>query len=110
RLATRGTTFAAFTFALLALAFAASAGTPQDKGGQPSKDGKAQGKVGVSINDAKAFKGYTLFSPMNNTKTYLIDNDGKVVNAWQCDCEPGETAVLLPNGNLLRAGRVSTTK
>jgi len=111
RLATRGTAFAVLTFGLLAFAFTASARSPQAKDGkaaQPSKDG-GKAKVGLTLHDPKAYKGYNLFSPMNHTKTYLIDNDGKVVNMWTCDCEPGETAYLLPNGNLLRAGRVSST-
>ncbi|MBW1915674.1 MAG: hypothetical protein JRI86_12195, partial [Deltaproteobacteria bacterium] len=60
--------------------------------------------LGVTKNDAKAFKGYTLFSPMSNTVTYLIDMNGGVVNTWTSDYTPGQASYLLEDGNLLRAG------
>jgi hypothetical protein len=72
---------------------------------QPPK-GK-QGKPGVSTNDPKAFKGYTLVAPMNSTKTHLIDMEGRVVHTWTTDCYPACTAYLLDNGNLLRPGTIS---
>jgi hypothetical protein len=58
----------------------------------------------VSINDPKALKGYTLVAPMNSTKTYLIDMDGRVVKTWESDCTPALSAYLLDNGHLLRPG------
>jgi hypothetical protein len=60
--------------------------------------------LGVTKNDARAFKGYTLFSPMSNTVTYLIDMNGGVVNTWTSDYTPGQASYLLEDGNLLRAG------
>jgi Arylsulfotransferase (ASST) len=60
-------------------------------------------KVGVSINDSRAFQGYTLFAPMSST-TYLIDMQGKVVRTWESDTVPGYSAYLLENGDLLRPG------
>ncbi len=59
--------------------------------------------VGLILNSSKAFDGYTLFTPMHHTVTYLIDNNGKVVNYWKSNYKPGLTAYLLENGNLLRA-------
>ncbi len=53
----------------------------------------------------KAYEGYTLFAPLTSKKTFLIDMEGNIVNTWQSDYYPGLYAVLLPNGNLLRAGR-----
>jgi hypothetical protein len=60
--------------------------------------------VGLFRNTHKAFNGYTLFAPKHNTVTYLIDNEGRVVHQWKSACEPGQSAYLLPNGHLLRAG------
>lgn len=60
--------------------------------------------MGVFINDTtKVFDGYTLFSPKLNTMTYLIDNDGRIVNEWHTSIyDPGQAVYLLENGNLLR--------
>ena len=60
--------------------------------------------VGLFLNASQASKGYTLMSPKHNTVTYLIDNEGRVVHQWKSAYEPGQSAYLLPNGHLLRAG------
>ncbi len=62
--------------------------------------------VGLFLNTPKAFAGYTLFAPKHNTVTYLMDNQGRVVHQWKSAYEPGQSAYLLPNGHLLRAGMV----
>ena len=70
------------------------------------------GPTGVLYYDKdKAFDGYTLFSPMvaSNT-TYLIDMEGNIVHQWKCQTPPGLYAELLPNGNLLRAGKANQKK
>lgn len=54
-------------------------------------------------------EGYTLFAPLNSKSTYLIDNCGRIINEWTSDFFPGNTAYLLPNGNLLRTKRLATT-
>lgn len=66
------------------------------------------GPTGVlKYNPEKAYDGYTLFSPMMNCKTtYLIDMEGNVVHKWDTEYTPGLYAMLLPNGNLLRAGQL----
>jgi hypothetical protein len=69
---------------------------PQPKAAPP--------KGGVSLNDPKAFRGYTVVAPMNSTKTHLIDMDGRIVKTWESDCTPAMTAFLLENGHLLRPG------
>jgi Arylsulfotransferase (ASST) len=84
---------------VLALAFTAGVS------GQPGKDGPKgpkPGKPGVSVNDAKAFKGYTLVAPMNSTKAHLIDLEGHIVHTWECGSTPALSTYLLDNGNLLR--------
>jgi len=52
--------------------------------------------------DEKVCQGFTLFS--SNLQTYLIDNDGKVINEWASKSRSTFAAYLLPNGNLLRDG------
>jgi hypothetical protein len=61
--------------------------------------------VGLFINNKdKVYNGYTLFSPKQNTMTYLINNEGRVVNKWTASkYPPGQSAYLLENGDLLRA-------
>ena len=63
--------------------------------------------VGLLQREAGSFDGYTLFSPMNWKLTYLIDPRGRLVHTWTSAYAPGLSAQLLPNGNLLRAGRVN---
>jgi len=57
--------------------------------------------VGLFLNTPKAQPGYTLFAPKHNTVTYLLDNQGRIVNQWQSKYEPGQSVYLLPNGHLL---------
>src|SRR5438105_1861165 len=80
------------------------AGNAGQKDSQPPKE--AKGKVGLTINDPRAFKGYTMWSPGKQKKTFMIDIEGRVVKVWECDCEPG-IGYLLPNGNLLRTGKIT---
>src|SRR5262249_46613532 len=79
---------------------------PKDKEVPKVKEAKKEAKAGVSINDPKAFVGYTLVAPLNSRKTHLIDMDGRVVHTWTSDCTPALIPYLLDNGNLLRPGTV----
>ena len=64
--------------------------------------------VGLVTNSvAEAFGGYTLFAPSASTTTYLIDQEGREVNRWGSSLPP-MTAELLPDGSLIRAGRVAS--
>jgi hypothetical protein len=63
---------------------------------------KAAVKLGLAINEPGAFPGYTLISTMNTKKSYLIDNQAKVVHSWQSDINSVHCAYLLENGHLLR--------
>ena len=60
--------------------------------------------VGLFVNDtAKVYKGYTLFAPKQNTMTYLINNEGRIMHQWtKSKFPPGQSVYLLPNGHLLR--------
>ncbi|WP_460218260.1 aryl-sulfate sulfotransferase [Psychroserpens sp. MEBiC05023] len=65
---------------------------------------RAQNNVGtISITD-DVFDAYTLISI--HTKAYLLSNCGEVINEWNSAYIPGNAVYLLPNGNLLRAGRL----
>ncbi len=65
---------------------------------------KAQTKtLGLILNDSsKSYNGYTLFSPIGSTGTYLIDNKGELVHSWPGKYRPAQSVTLLPDGSLLR--------
>jgi Arylsulfotransferase (ASST)/Secretion system C-terminal sorting domain len=65
--------------------------------------------VGLFLNDtANTYKGYTLMAPNKYTSTYLINNEGRLVHKWSNSAySPGNSAYLLPNGNLLRSCKVT---
>ena len=57
---------------------------------------------------ARAYEGYTMFTPMRGRHTYLIDMNGEVINAWPIppswrDPEIRENARLLEDGTLARS-------
>ncbi|MGB4654024.1 MAG: aryl-sulfate sulfotransferase [Bacteroidales bacterium] len=62
-----------------------------------------QQTVGIFFNTPEAFNGYTLFSPLMGTTTYLIDNCGEVVHKWESTRTPGLKAYLTADGKLVRA-------
>jgi hypothetical protein len=86
--------------ALIAV-FLASALSLDAQHGPP--DGRVQPK-GLLRHEAGAWPGYTLFTPLRSTTTYLIDMEGEVVHRWESDYTPGHSVYLLANGHLLRAG------
>jgi hypothetical protein len=61
-------------------------------------------KPGLSINDPRAYQGYTLLAPLMTTKIFLIDMQGKLVHEWNTKATPGASTYLLENGHLLRTG------
>jgi hypothetical protein len=71
-----------------------------------SVPGYAQQTLGLFINDTPA-EGLTLFSPIGATTTYLINNDGLVVNSWGSAYRPAMMGYLLDSGHLLRAARLT---
>ena len=71
----------------------------------PAKPAKKDATLGLLVHDPKASPGYTLLAPANSTNTYLIDMEGRVVNTWKSDCQPGLSAYFLENGHLLRTGQ-----
>lgn len=62
-------------------------------------------KFGVLKRSQKAFPGYTLLSPLSSLRTFLVDLDGHVVHWWNTDRKVGQTAYLMEDGTLWRAGK-----
>jgi hypothetical protein len=63
--------------------------------------------VGLLLNDStKAFSGYTLFTPLKSTKTFLIDMNGMLVRSWTSPYYPGQAVVLEKDGSILRAAMI----
>jgi hypothetical protein len=62
--------------------------------------------VGLILNNPSSFSGYNLLAPISYTHTYLIDNEGLLVNTWESSYTPGLSAYLLQNGHLLRTARL----
>jgi len=60
--------------------------------------------VGLMLNNSsKTFPGYTLFAPKQNTMTYLINNEGRIIHKWTASkYPPGQSVYLLEDGHLLR--------
>lgn len=60
----------------------------------------------IAYDQAGAYNGYTLFAPSLHKSTYLLDMEGDIVHEWKHEYNPGLYVEMLPNGNLLRGGRL----
>ncbi len=68
----------------------------------------AQRTVGLFKKTDQAFLGYTLFTPIQGTDVYLVDNCGDQVNKWDLEGRPGMMSYIDHEGNLYRAERVAS--
>ena len=61
----------------------------------------------LSYNPDLAYEGYNLIYPHNQPNVYLLNNCGEIVHTWEdeADFRPGNTAYILPDGNLLKTKR-----
>jgi hypothetical protein len=66
-------------------------------------------KLGILVNDPRALPGYNLINP-NGKKTYLFDNEGRVVHTWTSEHSGGVSAYLLDNGHLFRPAEATNRK
>ena len=66
----------------------------------------SQQTMGLFRNSPEAMNGYTLFAPLADKTTYLIDNCGQMVHSWESEYTSGLSVYLLENGLLYRSGRV----
>ena len=59
-------------------------------------------KFGLTAHDRdRATPGFTLFTPLIQRATYLINMNGAIVHKWDLPDQPGNYTHMLPNGNLL---------
>ncbi len=74
--------------------------------------------VGVFVNQPAAFDGYTLLAPSLSETTYLVDNQGRMVNSWLSKYQPMTSYLIteitqpgtrLKNGDMIRAARLPVT-
>ncbi|MDP6180692.1 MAG: aryl-sulfate sulfotransferase, partial [Desulfatiglandales bacterium] len=61
----------------------------------------------VFCDSRRSYNGVTLFTPVDGRGAWLIDMQGRFVNHWDVGYEPGCYGELLPNGNLLYAGKIA---
>ncbi|MFQ5493681.1 MAG: aryl-sulfate sulfotransferase [Candidatus Dojkabacteria bacterium] len=59
------------------------------------------------IDNENVASGYTLFSPLNGTGAYLINNQGEVINSWESEYFPGNSEYLMEDGTLYRGGKLT---
>ena len=67
-----------------------------------------RGPLGVLTNEPGVTDGYVLLTPQRSNTTYLIDNNGKVVNKWESEYK-GFWAELKADGTLSRHGVIPET-
>ena len=65
--------------------------------------------VGVLSQTAQSYDGYTLLPVSALTTTYLINNCGEQVHQWESAYKAGLMAYLMPNGDLIRAGKIDNS-
>ena len=68
-----------------------------------------RGPLGVLTNEPGATEGYVLLTPQNSKTTYLIDNNGKIVNKWVSEYT-GFWGELKADGTLSRHGVLPEVK
>ena len=67
-------------------------------------DGTNEQTVGLFVNEQSSFDGYTIFGQMRYPVVYLIDNEGRLVHAWD-DVAGSGVPYLLEDGSMLRLRR-----
>ncbi len=70
----------------------------------------SQNTVGLlSYTPDRAYDGYNLYYPHNQSTVYLIDNCGEIVHSWpgEDNIKPGNMAYLLDDGRLVTTSRPS---
>ena len=104
----RGWHAVAPALALVALGLPSFSNTPGARTGAetPADASDEAARSGVVVSEPQASPGYTLFAPLTERTTYLIDHRGDVVHRWEHDTRPGLSVYLLEDGSLLRCGQV----
>ena len=66
-------------------------------------------KLGILQNDSRALPGYNLINA-SGKKTYLFDNEGRVVHTWTSKYNSSVASYLLENGHLFRPAEAENRK
>ncbi len=62
------------------------------------------------LENDSSYEGYTLFTPMWDTKTFLMQNDGQIVHEWKNSIySDAQTCYLMENGNIARTSLVASS-
>lgn len=100
----------------VALVLVAAGAAAQEPPGSPPPEGPEAGrpagprmarpnlgprKKGLVTNTDAAFEGYTLYTPLFATTTYLVDMKGREVHSWPSKYT-GQAVYLLEDGSILR--------
>ncbi|UCG44243.1 MAG: aryl-sulfate sulfotransferase [candidate division WOR-3 bacterium] len=68
---------------------------------------QAQRTMGLMMHDtARSYQGYTFFAPLPYNVTYLIDNEGRLVQSWEAERVPAHAAYFQEDGLLLRTANM----
>lgn len=72
---------------------------------QETSEAEPAPERGLRVNDAAAFEGYTLFSPLRSGSAFLLDMKGEVAHEWKHGLPP-MSPYLLDNGRLMLISRI----
>jgi len=62
------------------------------------------------LENDSSYEGYTLFTPMWDTKTFLMQNDGQIVHEWKNSIySDAQICYLMENGNIARTSLVASS-
>jgi hypothetical protein len=91
---------------LLALAACwAACGEPSPQRERAAPADAEAGRGLVAHDPARVSPGYVLFAPLGSNRTFLVDNEGRVVHLWRSLTALAGDQMLLADGSLLRLGR-----
>lgn len=69
----------------------------------------SQNTVGLILNNpSESYNGFTLFSQIASTQTYLIDNEGYLIHSWSSSYNPAQAVMLLLDGSILRTASITS--
>jgi len=77
-------------------------------GPRDAHPGEVPGPVGggsdhkLEVDADDAHDGFTLVSPHDINRSFLVDGDGRIVHVWECDSPAQGPSYLLGDGSLLR--------
>ena len=66
--------------------------------------------IGVRKYNPETAEGYVLLNPLNYSKTYLLDNCGRIINNWNASTSNSAYAEITPEGTLLKTENHSNTE